>query len=103
MDNHTGGPGSHRPGVSATSTVRPWTPPENGLAPITWLSRHLLEGVSRDHFPRPPATPEEIEAFEQRVGWPLDPDLRAFYLHCSGVLGSCDALSPPRAYWLGKK
>jgi cell wall assembly regulator SMI1 len=45
----------------------------------------LLEEVSRDHFPYSPATPEEIEAFEQRVGWRLDPDLRAFYLHCNGA------------------
>ncbi len=46
---------------------------------------HLLEEVSRDHFPHPPATPEEIEQFERRVGWKLDPDLRAFYLHCNGA------------------
>ncbi|HEY0095954.1 MAG TPA: SMI1/KNR4 family protein [Archangium sp.] len=45
----------------------------------------LLEEVSRDHFSYPPATPEDIEAFEQRVGWRLDPDLRAFYLHCNGA------------------
>jgi hypothetical protein len=45
----------------------------------------LLEEVSRDHFPYPPATPEEIAEFEQRVGWRLDPDLRAFYLHCNGA------------------
>ena len=45
----------------------------------------LLEEVSRDHFPYPPATPEEIEAFERRAGWRLDPDLRAFYLHCNGA------------------
>ena len=45
----------------------------------------LLEEVSRDHLPSPPATPEEIEEFEQRVGWKLDPDLRAFYLHCNGA------------------
>jgi hypothetical protein len=45
----------------------------------------LLAEVSRDHFPYPPATPEEIEAFERRVGWKLDPDLRAFYLHCNGA------------------
>ncbi len=45
----------------------------------------LLEEVSRDHFPHPPATPEEIEAFERRAGWRLDPDLRAFYLHCNGA------------------
>jgi SMI1/KNR4 family protein SUKH-1 len=43
----------------------------------------LLEEVSRDHFPYPPATPEQIEAFEQRAGWKLAPDLRAFYLHCT--------------------
>ncbi len=45
----------------------------------------LLEEVSRDHFSYPPATPEDIEAFEQRVGWRLDPDLRAFYLRCNGA------------------
>lgn len=45
----------------------------------------LLEAVSREHFPYPPATAGEIEAFEQRVGWKLDPDLRAFYLHCNGA------------------
>ncbi|MCY1043726.1 SMI1/KNR4 family protein [Corallococcus sp. bb12-1] len=45
----------------------------------------LLEDVSRLHHARPPATPAQIEAFEQRVGWRLDPDLRAFYLHCDGA------------------
>ncbi|RKH39769.1 SMI1/KNR4 family protein [Corallococcus sp. AB050B] len=45
----------------------------------------LLADVSRLHFPNPPATPAEIDAFEQRVGWRLDPDLRAFYLHCDGA------------------
>lgn len=45
----------------------------------------LLEEVSRDHFPYPPATPEAIEEFERRAGWRLDPDLRAFYLHCNGA------------------
>ena len=45
----------------------------------------LLDEVSRDHFPHPPATAEEIEEFEQRAGWKLDPDLRAFYLHCNGA------------------
>jgi hypothetical protein len=45
----------------------------------------LLEEVCRDHFPYRPATPEQLEAFEQRVGWKLDPDLRAFYLHCDGA------------------
>ncbi|NOK12785.1 SMI1/KNR4 family protein [Corallococcus exercitus] len=45
----------------------------------------LLEEVSRRHFPNPPATPAHIEAFEARMGWKLDPDLRAFYLHCDGA------------------
>jgi hypothetical protein len=45
----------------------------------------LLEEVSRDHFPKPPASPEELEEFERRMGWRLDPDLRAFYLHCNGA------------------
>jgi hypothetical protein len=45
----------------------------------------LLEEVSRDHFPYPPATPEAIEEFERRAGWKLDSNLRAFYLHCNGA------------------
>jgi hypothetical protein len=45
----------------------------------------LLEEVSRDHFPHPPAAPAELEEFERRVGWKLDPDLRTFYLHCNGA------------------
>ena len=28
---------------------------------------HLLEEVAREHFPYPPATPAELEAFEERV------------------------------------
>ena len=52
------------------------------LTMATPMSR-LLEEVSREHFPHPPATPEELEEFEQRVGWKLDPDLRAFYLNCN--------------------
>jgi hypothetical protein len=47
--------------------------------------RSLLEEISRDHFPYPPATSEEIEEFERRLGWKLDPELRAFYLHCDGA------------------
>ncbi|MDY7230022.1 SMI1/KNR4 family protein [Hyalangium rubrum] len=47
--------------------------------------RHRLEEVSRHHFPYPSATPQEIEEFEQRVRWRLDPDLRDFYLHCNGA------------------
>lgn len=45
----------------------------------------LLEEVSRQHFPNPPASPREIEEFEQRAGWKLDEDLLAFYLHCNGA------------------
>ena len=45
----------------------------------------LLAQVSRDHFPNPPATPEQLDAFERRVGWALDSELRAFYLHCDGA------------------
>lgn len=45
----------------------------------------LLEEVSSKHFAYPPATVEQIEAFERQMGWPLDPDLRVFYLHCNGA------------------
>ncbi|CAM3052524.1 SMI1/KNR4 family protein [Corallococcus sp. ZKHCc1 1396] len=44
----------------------------------------LLAEVSRIHFPRPPATPVQVAAFEARVGWTLDEDLRAFYLRFDG-------------------
>ncbi|RKH55739.1 SMI1/KNR4 family protein [Corallococcus aberystwythensis] len=47
--------------------------------------KDLLTEVSRLHFPRPPATAEQVAAFEKRVGWRLDEDLRAFYLHCNGA------------------
>ncbi|RKH47817.1 SMI1/KNR4 family protein [Corallococcus sicarius] len=45
----------------------------------------LLAELTRHHFPNPPATPARIAAFEGRVGWTLDPELRAFYLHCDGA------------------
>jgi hypothetical protein len=45
----------------------------------------LLAEVTRAHFPHPPATPEQIATFEAQVGWRLDADLRAFYLHCDGA------------------
>jgi hypothetical protein len=47
--------------------------------------QEFLDEISRHHFPKPPASPQEIEEFERRVGWRLDPDLRAFYLHCNGA------------------
>ncbi len=45
----------------------------------------LLQELSRRHHPNPPATLARIEAFERRMGWRLDADLRAFYLHCDGA------------------
>ncbi|MFB1485385.1 SMI1/KNR4 family protein [Corallococcus sp. RDP092CA] len=47
--------------------------------------KELLAEVSAHHFPSPPATPAQVAAFEARVGWKLDEDLRAFYLHCDGA------------------
>ncbi len=47
--------------------------------------RQLLAELSLHHFPNPPASPDRIEAFERQHGWRLDPDLRAFYLHCDGA------------------
>lgn len=46
----------------------------------------LLQEISLHHFPNPPATPSAVDAFEQKVGWLLDAELRAFYLHCNGAL-----------------
>ncbi|AGC49189.1 hypothetical protein MYSTI_07917 [Myxococcus stipitatus DSM 14675] len=45
----------------------------------------LLDAVVREHYPHPPATELEIAAFEARAGWPLGPELRAFYLRCNGA------------------
>lgn len=45
----------------------------------------LFDKISRKHFPNPPATPAQVADFEARVGWQLDTDLRAFYLHCDGA------------------
>ncbi|NTX02582.1 SMI1/KNR4 family protein [Myxococcus sp. CA040A] len=45
---------------------------------------HLLAEFSRLHFPRPPATSAQLSSFEARMGWTLDSDLRAFYLHSNG-------------------
>nr|WP_306464191.1 SMI1/KNR4 family protein [Corallococcus exiguus] len=44
----------------------------------------LLAEFSRLHFPNPPATSAQLAAFEARVGWKLDEELRAFYLHSNG-------------------
>ncbi|WP_242592634.1 SMI1/KNR4 family protein [Corallococcus exiguus] len=52
---------------------------------MTTLMRRLLTEVSTRHYPNPPATHAQVEAFEARVGWRLDDDLRAFYLHCDGA------------------
>lgn len=45
----------------------------------------LLVEITRAHFPNAPAAPAQVAAFEARMGWKLDPDLRAFYLHCDGA------------------
>jgi hypothetical protein len=45
----------------------------------------LLAEITRLHFPNPPATLQQIAAFEARIGWKLEPELRAFYLHCNGA------------------
>ncbi len=45
----------------------------------------LLNEIERHHFPNPPATPTELSAFEARIGWRLDDELRAFYLRFNGA------------------
>ncbi|RKG98773.1 SMI1/KNR4 family protein [Corallococcus carmarthensis] len=47
--------------------------------------QHLLAEVSAHHFPNPSATADQVDSFESRVGWQLDSDMRAFYLHCDGA------------------
>ncbi|HZH15450.1 MAG TPA: SMI1/KNR4 family protein [Archangium sp.] len=45
----------------------------------------FVEAIRRSHFPNPPASPEQLERFEKRVGWSLDEELRAFYLRANGA------------------
>jgi len=45
----------------------------------------LLVELDQSHFPNPPASERQIRQFEERMGWPLDEELRAFYLHCNGA------------------
>lgn len=45
----------------------------------------FVEAIRRSHFPNPPASPEQLQHFEKRVGWRLDEELRAFYLRCNGA------------------
>lgn len=35
----------------------------------------------------PPATPEQLAAFEQAAGFPLPADLRTFFAACGAVVG----------------
>ncbi|RKH55740.1 SMI1/KNR4 family protein [Corallococcus aberystwythensis] len=56
----------------------------------------LLAEFFRLHFPRPPATPAQIAAFEAHVGWKLDADLCAFYLHSDG--GTLFEAQPDASY-----
>jgi hypothetical protein len=47
------------------------------------LSEDIAE-VLRSHFPNPPATEAELIEFERAHGFPLDPELRAFYAATNG-------------------
>ncbi|ABF88233.1 hypothetical protein MXAN_0598 [Myxococcus xanthus DK 1622] len=55
------------------------------LRGLTMAIESLLTEISRAHFPHPPVTAARIAAFEAQMGWRLDDDLRAFYLHCDGA------------------
>ncbi|NRD49017.1 SMI1/KNR4 family protein [Corallococcus sp. AB004] len=45
---------------------------------------NLLAEFFRNHHPNPPASPQQIAAFEARMGWQLDAEMRAFYLRSNG-------------------
>lgn len=47
------------------------------------LSDDVAE-VLQSHFPQPPATEAELAEFERAHGFPLDPELRAFYRATNG-------------------
>lgn len=41
--------------------------------------------IRQQHYPGPPASPQELAAFESRWGFKLDPDLTAFYAAANGA------------------
>jgi hypothetical protein len=45
----------------------------------------FVEAICRSHFPNPPASPQQIQHFETRMGWRLDDDLRTFYRRSNGA------------------
>jgi hypothetical protein len=60
--------------------------------------QRLLAEVTARHYPHAPASPAQIEAFEARVGWQLDADLREFYLHCDGA--TLFRPRPHQTFWI---
>ena len=44
-----------------------------------------LVTLRQRHYPGPPASAEELVAFESRWGFKLDPDLTAFYAAANGA------------------
>ncbi|RKH39708.1 SMI1/KNR4 family protein [Corallococcus interemptor] len=48
------------------------------------LMDNLLAEFFRHHHPNPPASAQQIAAFEARMGWQLDAEIRAFYLRSNG-------------------
>src|SRR5262249_37744503 len=56
-------------------------------------------GCDWEERPRfePPASPEEVAAFERAVGFPLPADLRVFLAECGAVVG----MSVHNGYWVG--
>ncbi|WP_375759800.1 SMI1/KNR4 family protein [Corallococcus exercitus] len=60
------------------------------------LMDNLLAEFLRHHHPNPPASAQQIAAFEARVGWQLDAEMRAFYLRSNG--GGLFSLMPNPKY-----
>jgi hypothetical protein len=49
------------------------------------LTEQDLSTLRQRHYPGPPASNEEVAAFESRWGFKLDPDLATFYRACNGA------------------
>ncbi len=61
-----------------------------------------LVTLRQRHYPGPPASAEQLAAFESRWGFKLDPDLTAFYRACNGARLFKPTDSPYRFLSLGE-
>jgi hypothetical protein len=45
----------------------------------------VVRSILQAHWPNPPASERQLRESEERLGFPLDPQMRAFYARCNGA------------------